>query len=140
MAAPATSHDKSAWNNASSVSLSRLWLGLLLAPLAWLGGEFLGYFVTARACDVPGGVPLPRTSHPSAAVLTIEIIAAIVAAIGLAIAMKSWRDTRSVGTAPALGSAHFMAFTGSISSALFLIGIVWFGFPSVVVDACNQAR
>jgi hypothetical protein len=143
MSAPVTSRSESAWHNESSVSLSRLWLGLLLAPLAWVGGELLGYYVTARACDAPGGVPFPHTSHPGAAVLTIEIVAAIVAAIGLTIAMRSWRETRSDAGGPkpaAVGRARFMAFTGSITSALFLMGIVWFGFPAIVVNACNQAR
>jgi hypothetical protein len=76
-------------------------------------------------------------------VLVIEIVAACVAALGLLIAARSWRATRFDGDAAkpaASGRAHFMAFTGMIASALFFIGIVWLGFPAIVVNACNQAR
>lgn len=143
MSASAMSRGEPARRGNTSVSLSRLWLGLLLAPGAWFGGELLGYYVTARACDAPGGVPLPSTSHPSAAVITIEIVAAVLAGIGLAIAVRSWRDTRFAGDASqpaASGRAHFMAFTGLIASTLFLIGIIWLGFPAIVVNACSQVR
>jgi hypothetical protein len=44
------------------------------------------------------------------------------------------------GKPAASGRAHFMAFTGMIASALFLLGIVWFGFPAIVVNACDQVR
>jgi hypothetical protein len=131
-------------NEVPRVSLVRLWLGLLLAPAAWLVGEQLGYYVTARGCE-PGaeGVPLPSPAHPAATVLVIEIAAAILAAIGLVIAVRSWRATRAdddSGKPAALGRAHFMAFTGMIASSLFLLGIVWFGFPAIAVNACNQVR
>lgn len=127
-----------------TVSLARLWLGLLLAPAAWLVGEQLGYYVTARGCE-PGtvGVPLPSPAYPAATVLVIEIVAAVLAATGLVIAVRSWRATRAdydSGKPAAFGRAHFMAFTGMIASSLFLVGIVWFGFPAIVVNACNQAR
>jgi hypothetical protein len=131
-------------NEAPTVSLSRLWLGLLLAPAAWLVGEQLGYYVTARGCE-PGvtGVPLPSPAHPAATVLVIEIAAAILAASGLVIALRSWRATRGDDDSrkpAASGRAHFMAFTGMVTSSLFLLGIVWFGFPAIVVNACNEVR
>jgi hypothetical protein len=144
MAVSTTSGNDTASGGEAAVSRSRLWLGLVLAPAAWLIGEQLGYYATARGCEMsPGGVPLPRPSHPAATVLVIEIVAASLAAIGLLIAVRSWRATRFEDDAAkqaASGRAHFMAFTGMIASALFLLGIVWFGFPAIVVDACNQAR
>jgi hypothetical protein len=33
-----------------------------------------------------------------------------------------------------------MAFTGMVTSSLFLVGIVWFGFPAIVVNACSEVR
>lgn len=143
MSAPTTSQSGAAWRDEASVGRARLWLGLMLAPFAWLGGELLGYYITARGCDPTGGVPLPHTSHPAPAVLVIEIVAALLAAFGLFIAVGSLRKIRLDGDAegPApLGRMHFMAFTGAIASGMFLIGIVWFGFPAIVVNACNQAR
>jgi uncharacterized protein YneF (UPF0154 family) len=144
MSAPATSRSESAWRGDAPVTLRRLWLGLVLAPSAWLAGELLGYYVTARSCDTkPGGVPLPGSSHPAMAVVAIEIAVAIVAAFGLFIAVQSWRKTRGDGDtaeSAAFGRAHFMSFTGVIASSLFLLGIIWLGFPAIVVNACNQVR
>ncbi|HEY9226145.1 MAG TPA: hypothetical protein VIP11_05830 [Gemmatimonadaceae bacterium] len=143
MSAPVMSRGGPGWHGESTVSLSRLWLGLLIAPIVWLGGELLGYYITARACDPTGGIPMQSTSHPATAVLGVEIVAAALAAIGFVIALRSWRATRVAGdvTPPvSVGRAHFMAFAGTITSALFFVGILWFGFPAIVVDACNQAR
>jgi hypothetical protein len=143
MSAPTIGRE-AGWRGDTSVGRARLWLGLLLAPSAWFVGELLGYYITARSCDTRlGGVPLPRAAHPAGTVLVVEIVAAIVAALGLFIAVGSLRRTRLGGDAegPApLGRVHFMAFTGAIASALFLIGIVWLGFPAIVVNACNQTR
>ena len=144
MSVSTTSRNDTASGGEAAVSLSRLWLGLVLAPSAWLVGEQLGYYVTARSCETsPGGVPLPRPAYPTTTVLVIEIVAACLAALGLLIAARSWRATRLDGDTAkpaATGRAHFMAFTGMIASALFLLGIVWLGFPVIVVNACNQAR
>jgi hypothetical protein len=130
--------------NSATVSPNRLWLGLALAPAAWLGGELLGYYVTARGCETaPIGVPLPSTSHPATAVVVIEILAAILAATGLVIALRSWRNTQVDGDAnepPSAGRRHFMAFTGAVTSAVFLLGIIWLGFPALVVNACSEIR
>ena len=143
MSAPATSRSEPVRRGESPVALRRLWLGLVLAPSAWLAGELVGYYVTARSCDAsPAGVPLPGSSHPALAVVAIEIVAAIVAASGLYIAVQSCRTLRRgvAAESTALGRPRFMAFTGLIASALFLLGIVWFGFPALVANVCNQVR
>jgi hypothetical protein len=127
----------------AAVGLRRLWLGLLLAPGAWVVAELLGYVMAARSCEPPGaGVPLSGSDHPATAHLIIQAAAAIVAATGLILAVGNWRATRqgAPGEPPAPGRAHFMGFTGQIVSALFLFGILLFGFSGFVVDVCRQSR
>ena len=125
------------------VGLKRLWVGVLAAPAAWLVMEMVGYYLAARSCE-PGiaGVPMLGTAHPRVTQVIIDVVAAIVALIGLATALRSWRALPQPGrdATPELGRAHFMAFVGVLTSVLFLGGILMFGLPPFFVNACSQAR
>jgi hypothetical protein len=132
----------------SPIRLKSLWLGLLLAPGGWLVGELVGYYLAARSCEPgPAGIPLAGTTYPATVHIVFELAVAIVAAIGVAIALSSWRrvrddresDDRELNTSTAVGRARFMATTGLVVSALFLFGILLFGFSGFVVNACSQA-
>jgi hypothetical protein len=128
----------------SPIRLRSLWLGLLLAPGGWLIGEIVGYYLAARSCEPgPAGIPLAGTAYPATVHVVFELVLAIVAAIGLGIALSSWRrvrDERGPDEPTAAGRARFMAVTGLITSALFLFGILLFGFSGFVVNSCSQAR
>jgi hypothetical protein len=121
-----------------------LWLGILLAPGGWLVGELVGYYLAARSCEPgPAGIPLAGTAYPATVHVVLELVVAIVAAFGLGIALSSWRRIRDEGEPDeptATGRARFMAATGLVISALFLFGILLFGFSGFVVDVCSQAR
>ena len=129
---------------ASPVALKKLWLGVLLAPGAWLVGELVGYYLAARSCEPgPAGIPLAGTAYPAPVHIVLELVLAVVAAIGLGLALSSWRRLRD-DCAPdeptAAGRARFMAVTGLVTSALFIFGILLFGFSGFVVNSCSQAR
>ena len=127
-----------------SIGLGRLWLGLLLAPGVWAFGELAGYYLAARSCEPgPAGVPLRGTAYPAVVHIGLETVAALVAALGVGIALSSWRRLRGEcepGDPPAAGRARFMASTGLVVSVLFLFGILLFGFSAFVVNPCSQAR
>jgi hypothetical protein len=115
--------------------------GLLIAPLTWLVAELVGYYFAARSCDPVGGVPFMGTAHASTTHLIIEGCAAIIAAVGGAIALTNWRATRELGNPgdpPALGRARFMSLTGLVVSGVMLLGIILFGLPGFVVNACGH--
>jgi len=120
------------------VGSGRLWAGVVLAPVAWSVAELLGYVLVARACET-------RSTMAHAGV-TQDIVAiglGIIAVVGLAIAVGNWRRVRDSSMAsrePAWGRAQFMAMGGMVASALFVLGILLFALPPLLVNACDQVR
>jgi len=125
------------------VGRKSLWMGVLLAPAAWILTEAVGYYMAARSCEAIRGLPLAGPRYPMLAQAALGIGALIVAGIGLAIAISNLRrvNGRPVGTeATALGRARFMAYGGVLVSVMFLGGIVMFVLPALIVNACSQAH
>jgi hypothetical protein len=121
----------------------RLWIGILAAPIAWVSLELIGYYFAARSCEPGGGgIPMLGTGHPRATHAALSVIAAIIALLGL---MTAAMNLRSLMREPKpasteWGRARFMALVGVLTSALFLGGIILFGIPAFLVNACSQAR
>jgi len=122
------------------IANARLWAGLVLAPVAWVVAELLGYVLVARACD------RGTRSMMAHAGLTQDVVAiglGVVAVIGLVIAMGNWRhvrDTSTPGDQTAWGRAQFMALGGVVASALFVLGIAFFALPPLLLNTCSQVR
>jgi len=127
--------------DALPVGLKRLWLGMLLAPGVWLLMEVVGYYLSARSCyQEIEGVPLAGTAHPAVTQAILMAVGVIVGIIGLVISLGSWRAVQPSakrGDSPEWGRAHFMSFGGVLVSALFTLGIVMFGIPAFVLNACS---
>jgi hypothetical protein len=125
------------------VGLTRLWLGVLTAPAAWLLMEIAGYYLAARNCEPAiGGVSVGRAIHASTTQVALDAVAIIAAVSGLWVSVGSWRAFRSMPdrhTSPAWGRARFLALIGVLTSALFLGGIVLFGLSPLLVSPCSQA-
>jgi len=122
---------------------ARLWTGMLLAPAAWLLAELGGYFAVARGCE-PGrpGVPLPAPGNPALAQALLAMLLAVAAAIGLVVAVGNYRalPARRAADAPAIEArTRFMAVGGMLVSILFLLGLLFFALPPMLVG-CAQAR
>ena len=122
------------------VANARLWAGVVLAPVAWALAELLGYILVARACD------RGTRSAMAHAGLTQDVVAiglGIIAVAGLAIAVGNWRrvrDSSAAGEQTASGRARFMALGGVVTSALFVLGILFFALAPLFLNACNQVR
>ena len=59
------------------------------------------------------------------------------------IAIGNWRGIQpqaTRGDSTQWGRAHFMSFAGVLVSVLFIGGILLFGIPTMLVDACRQAQ
>jgi hypothetical protein len=125
------------------VANARLWAGVLLAPAAWSVAELLGYVLVARACDREPAAGMARAGVTHG---VVAVALGVIAIIGLAIATGNLRSVRDVGDKettggpPARGRAHFMALAGVVMSALFVLGIVFFALPPLLVNWCNQVR
>lgn len=130
--------------NELPVGHKRLWIGVLLAPAAWLLLEVVGYWFAARSCELSvGGVPMAGTAHPAVTHSVLSLAALVAAGAGLAVALGNWRAVRPHTEregAPSWGRARFMSYGGVLLSVLFGGGIVLFGLPAFLVNACSQAR
>lgn len=123
---------------------SRLWLGVWLAPAAWVAMEWVGYYLSSQSC-APGirGVPLLGTHYPAVVQVLLAVVLIVAAVAGLLAATGSMRvlgsrpeETDSVP----VGRSRFLAVAGVAGSALFLYGLVLFGLPPFFVNACSGAR
>jgi hypothetical protein len=124
----------------SPIPTGRLWAGVVLAPAAWCVAELLGYYLVSRACDRGAA---STVAHAGMTQDAVAIGLGVVAVVGLVIAAGNWQRVRKRSTpnpAAAWGRAHFMALAGVVASALFVLGIVLFALPPLLVNACDQVR
>lgn len=133
MTSTLTGHDQ------PPVAPGRLWAGLILAPAAWSATELVGFVISSRECR--GAVGTGIRAGTVQDVLAIGM--GIIAVVGLVIAVGNWRRVRepaAVSAPPAQGRAHFMALVGVVTSALFVLGIVFFALPPFLISACRQVQ
>jgi hypothetical protein len=123
------------------VTLPRLWFGVFAAPTAWVAALLLGYVTSCTSRDVASGALL---------VLLAGMLA--VALVGLIVAFANWRSLGQVPSpsnvaasdAPALapwwGRSRFLAGGGLLTSALFLVGIVFFAISASLAPTCSRMQ
>ena len=130
-------------HEAPPVANARLWAGVLLAPAAWSVAELLGYVLVARACDREPGAGI---AHAGITQDVVAVVLGVIAIIGLVIAVGNLRtigdvgDREMPGVPTVQGRARFMALAGVVMSSLFVLGIVFFALPPLLVNWCNQIR
>lgn len=130
------------------VSQARLWYGFTAAPIAWAVAGLAGYAIVGRSCSWHGlSLAALVVPHAPAVAGTLSILALLVIVSGMMISLDSWRRVTQeagrdigVGEPADWGRARFMAFGGLLMSALFLLGTVFIGLPTVLVDPCNVIR
>lgn len=128
---------------ANPVDRTRLWLGVLLAPGAWLLVEGVGYVVAARLCALDVlGADSTHSAAPNYVQLLICAAGFVASLVGLWISTRNLRVTSAdeADEPPARGRARFMAMTGVLLSVLFAGSIVLYALPAFVLDACHRAR
>jgi hypothetical protein len=138
----------------------RLWLGLVLAPGAWLVAFTVGYVIVSRSCEGDNGMHATGVAGVRWVDLALALVMAGVAMIGLLTAVGSLReaerkcvpndlqaeieagalDPEARGDVPWWGRELFMARAGVIASTLFLVGTLLFAFSPLVLNVCSQAR
>lgn len=145
---------------AAPVSLSRLWIGVAAAPVAWTIAELAGYVLVARSCESgPNGMRAYGVENPGLALALFGLLMAAIGAYGLYVAWDSYRriprgdpgdletqiesgaeDPANRGSAPEWGRTRFMAHAGLITSSLFLLGTLLFVVPTFLLNNCSQVR
>lgn len=119
--------------------------GLLLAPAAWFMQTDVAQTLAAQIC-FPHERPVASPALPwlMPALVALSVVALVIGLIGFGIAWRNWRCTRELAAALA---AHrrvgrnaardcFLARVGTISSALFMFGLVAADAAMLIVSPC----
>jgi len=127
------------------VSLTALFFGIGAAPAAWNAQLLLSVALSGHACyprDALLSVPL--WSGLWSILLAISLVGIMVAVAGVLVAWRSWRHTfdEREGSAHQLldlgeGRTRFMAMCGILSSALFLVALVFATAALYLVPLCG---
>jgi hypothetical protein len=129
----------------SRVSLVMLAIGLVGAPLAWSVQIVVGFAIAAYAC-YPQRMSLaaPVLAGLKGQLAALSIAAIVLAAICTFVAWRSWSRTRGeqAGDHHALlehgeGRTRFMAMCGLLTSAGFLIVLLFTSVVLVFVQPCG---
>jgi len=119
----------------SRARIAALWFGLAGAPAAWFAQLTLGYFLWARDC-YPGDMPAAGGAESALRIATFGFdgIAIVMSGTAFVVAGASWRGTAKDGPG---SSDHFMAQWGMLSSACFLIAVLFATVTSIGVPPCG---
>ena len=112
--------------------IGALWIGLLLAPTAFLLNLEFAYLVAGWGCK--------QASMPPAALHLVHAVCLLLVCIGGLIAWRQWRAVgpRWPGEAGGPeGRTRFMAGLGLATSAFFALAIVAQWIPSISLHTCR---
>jgi hypothetical protein len=125
--------------------LSTLWFGLFGAPAAWSLQELINSALASHAC-FPAGVPRaePLYAQLKLWLLLVSALALVMGIAALLTAHHAWRltagehagrhhRTLEVGE----GRTRFMALSGMIVAAVFVVNIVLNGLAVLLANACG---
>jgi hypothetical protein len=107
-----------------------LWVGLLLAPVAFLINLEVAYALVPTACSSGNELPV-HLVHLACLLLTL---------CGLVTAWRSWKLTGATWPGEQgdpLARSRFMAGVGLLVSAMFVLVIVAQWIPSFILDPCQ---
>jgi hypothetical protein len=107
-----------------------LWVGLLLAPIAFLINLEVAYALVPAACSSRNELPI-HLVHAFCLLLTLY---------GLVTAWRCWKAAGAIWPGEAgdqLSRSRFMAGTGLLVSGMFVLVIVAQWIPSFVLDPCQ---
>jgi F0F1-type ATP synthase membrane subunit c/vacuolar-type H+-ATPase subunit K len=118
----------------TGVSSVALWFGLFGAPALWSLQVMAGFAIAAHGC-FPRALPL---ASPTFDVRALTLLITVVAALGaIAAGLTAHASWRRVAHDAGAERTQFMAFSGILVSALFLLAIV-LSFVSIsMVPPCS---
>jgi hypothetical protein len=108
------------------------WLGLALAPLAWILQISVNYAITPWLCRWESGPLLQQV---------VSVVALFAAGVGVALCWMEWRrhggGSLLHAGADLADRPRFMALTGLLFGALLWLLILLQGIPPFVVPPCE---
>lgn len=121
-----------------------LLFGLLAAPIAWAALHMFDYFVIETACraGLLGGTFAGLTGV-AWVVLAATLVALVVSVVAGVLSYRRWRATSDPQDAgelnPVEARSSFLALSGVLVSALFILLIVMTGAPVLAIAPCVGA-
>jgi hypothetical protein len=109
-----------------------LWVGILAAPLAWLGQLAVGYGVIEDGCSPDGGSGEVFGVGAGSTAVVLSVGAVALALVGVAAAFRTWRTASASG-------AGFLGFAGVVGGLILLATIVLAGAGVLTLDPCAQS-
>jgi hypothetical protein len=129
------------------VALSVLWFGLLAAPLAWSLQLLVNYAFAAHACFpryVPLAYPIIGQGALTLVLIVVSVVTIAIGVLALYMAIHTWRRTskETGGGSHWLldtgeGRTRFMAASGIMTSALFLLSMIVHLVAVLVLGYCG---
>jgi hypothetical protein len=113
-----------------SRQIRALWVGLLLAPVAFLVNLEVAYALVPTACASRHELPLHL----------VHFVCLLLTLFGLVTARRCWKATGATWPGEAgdpLSRSRFMAGMGLLGSALFVLVILAQWIPSFMLDPCQ---
>lgn len=121
-------------------------VGLLLAPSAWIFETNAAQTIAAHACfasDKPTTAPMSVASLTW--IMSLVVISLLLAIAGFLTALRNWKQTATLANTIRAGgevdrhagAVCFLARVGTISSALFTLGVVASALALIIVSPCK---
>jgi hypothetical protein len=119
-----------------------LWFGVLAAPLAWTAQVIIAPDLAEILC-YPGAAGSGRGNvwgiGLEVFLVGVTAVATAVAALGVAVSVACWRRLLASDDATPARRATWMALSGILVSALFLIAIMVGFIPMVFLESCTPS-
>jgi hypothetical protein len=118
----------------AQTAVTRLWIGILAGPTAWILQLLVSYPLAQLSC---------RSGFQSQHLLPLQVIACgalMIVGVG---AMTAWRALQAVPAAAStdggrpIDRARFMATLGLLGSVLFTLVVIATAIPSWILHACE---
>jgi len=106
---------------------AKLWIGVLLPPVAALGAQWLSYSLVHQSCLHQTKAMLVGSKILGAA----ACIVAFAIARGIHAALPAGAETATVQR------ARFLAIGGQVFGAFFLVVVIAMAIPDVILRACD---
>ena len=115
------------------------WIGLFVAPLAWIGQHLIGQGISQVSCskaNTTWGVSNTEWQ------IVLLVVAGLLILLSEGAAIAAFRATRSQGdhdSPPPIGRIQLISVASMCTNVLFLVIVVLDGTASIVDIACRQS-
>lgn len=137
-------HSLQAAERPNPIPPTKLWFGFTGTAAAWVALSFAYVLITWWACWE--NQPLGNGTRRSGIAIVYFVAALLFIGIAVFAGLTSYRNWRSLSSAPALtqaqatGRSEFLALLGVFVSFTLGIGLIWLTIPLLIIELCVRTR